>query len=422
MTLFRAIRVHFAHPARWEEDAPVPPTLELLLADELNSRGSSFAKLVLDLIEAEVPEMVEGAERRSMALAAADSLLADFATALRLGAGPERFHAPAGALAFAIQLAREGVPLASVLRTYRLGQELVFARAAELAEQLPDPDERLRATARIGLLGYRFADGAMSDVAHEYEAAREAFIRGSLARRHAVVRELLAGRPVDLAEAERTLGHRLDGCHRAFVAWPADGDLDEEALTAAVRPLAPALGQGRPLIVADRSGEISVWVACSDAARAALDAALAALDSARVRAAVGEPGEGVEGFVASKRQADLARSVARLGAEGPVSWYADVALAAVLLRDLETARRFAAEELGELARPGRAAADLRATLSAYFAAGHDQSRAAYVLGVHRNTVAKRLRRAEALIGHPLTERLRELEAALVIASAASEGS
>lgn len=402
----------------------MPPTLELLLADELDSRGSSFAELVLGLIESEVPEMVEGAERRSMALAAADSLLADFATALRLGAGPERFHAPAGALAFAIQLAREGVPLASVLRTYRLGQELVFARAAELAEQLPDPDERLHATARIGLLGYRFADGAMSDVAHEYEAAREAFIRGSLARRQAVVRDLLAGRPVDVAEAERTLGYRLDGSHRALVAWPADGDQDEESLTAGVRPLAVALAlrPGRPLVVVDRSGEISVWVAPADIAGAELEAELAALDSARVRAAVGEPGEGVEGFVASKRQADLARSVARLGGDSPVTWYAEVALAAVLLRDPEAARRFAAEELGELARPGRAAADLRATLSVYFAAGHDQSRAAYVLGVHRNTVAKRLRRAEALIGHPLTERLRELEAALVIASAASPGS
>jgi DNA-binding PucR family transcriptional regulator len=35
--------------------------------------------------------------------------------------------------------------------------------------------------------------------------------------------------------------------------------------------------------------------------------------------------------------------------------------------------------------------------------------------MHRNTLAKRLRRAETLLGHPLGERVRELEAALVIA-------
>jgi DNA-binding PucR family transcriptional regulator len=49
------------------------------------------------------------------------------------------------------------------------------------------------------------------------------------------------------------------------------------------------------------------------------------------------------------------------------------------------------------------------------AKGHDQSRTADALGLHRNTVVKRLRRAEATLGRPITERPRELEAALVIA-------
>jgi DNA-binding PucR family transcriptional regulator len=87
----------------------------------------------------------------------------------------------------------------------------------------------------------------------------------------------------------------------------------------------------------------------------------------------------------------------------------------VLLRDRDAARAFAAEELSELAAETRAAAELRETLSAFFATGHDQSRTAEILGVHRNTVAKRLRRAEANLGRPITSRPRELEAALLIA-------
>jgi DNA-binding PucR family transcriptional regulator len=59
--------------------------------------------------------------------------------------------------------------------------------------------------------------------------------------------------------------------------------------------------------------------------------------------------------------------------------------------------------------------ELRQTLSAYFMSGHDQSRTAHALGVHRNTIAKRLRRAEATLGRPLDRRPRELEAALTIA-------
>jgi DNA-binding PucR family transcriptional regulator len=134
-----------------------------------------------------------------------------------------------------------------------------------------------------------------------------------------------------------------------------------------------------------------------------------------MRAAIGRPASGVEGFVSTKRQADLARSVAA-GHDGPVvTFYDDVALAAVLLRDRDTALAFSLEELGGLAVRTRAAAELRRTMSAFFAHGHDQSRTADVLGVHRNTVAKRLRRAEAMLGRPLMARPRELEAALLIA-------
>ena len=49
-----------------------------------------------------------------------------------------RYHAPAAALAFGRHLAREGVQLASILRAYRLGQEVLFARAAELALENPE--------------------------------------------------------------------------------------------------------------------------------------------------------------------------------------------------------------------------------------------------------------------------------------------
>ena len=43
------------------------------------------------------------------------------------------------------------------------------------------------------------------------------------------------------------------------------------------------------------------------------------------------------------------------------------------------------------------------------------------LGVHRNTIAKRLRRAEAILGRPITSRPRELEAALLIAEVDAPG-
>jgi DNA-binding PucR family transcriptional regulator len=146
---------------------------------------------------------------------------------------------------------------------------------------------------------------------------------------------------------------------------------------------------------------------------------LATLLPTGTRAGIGRPGSGVDGFVATKHQADLARSVAGVQGGAAVTFYDDVALTAVLLRDRDAARAFAAEELGELAADTRAARELRDTLATLFAAHYDQSRTAAVLGVHRNTIAKRLRRAEAILGRPITARPRELEAALLIAETGS---
>jgi DNA-binding PucR family transcriptional regulator len=393
----------------------MPGWLETRLADEMHERASAYADLVLERIDGEVPELLSDGSRRALGRAGTEALLREFAGALRHELGDVRFHAPAAALAYGQYLAREGVPLASILRSYRLGQEVLFARAAELTEHDPEPEERVRSLARVGALSFRFSDGAMSDVATEYEAQRELFIRGTLAQRSATLQNLLAGRTVDVAAAERTLSHRLDGSHLAIVAWSTDTTAEAESVAGAARELVRVLGQGRPLVLTDTPGEATIWVTPSGA-QARADALL----PSGVHAAVGRPGSGVDGFVATKRQADLARSVASARADGSVTFYEDAALAALLLRDPDAARAFAAEELGDLARDTGTAAQLRHTLSTYFTSGHDQRRTAHLLGVHRNTVAKRLRRAEAVLDRPLHRRSRELEAALAISEVLSD--
>jgi DNA-binding PucR family transcriptional regulator len=386
--------------------------LETRLADELEQHTEGYAELVLERIASEVPELLADPRSRELGRTGSQALLREFGTALRHELGAIQYHAPTAALAFSRYLACEGVPLAAILRSYRLGQEVLFARAAELAVEEDADDEPVRALARIGALSFRFSDGAMSDVAQEYETQREIVIRGTLAQRASTLQALLTGRTVDRAAAERILGRRLDGSHIAIVAWSTDAGLAGEAIAAASRELVRAIGEGRPLVMTEAAGEATIW---TTPAAISPRAELGAMLPPGVRAAIGRTGSGVDGFVTTKRQADLARSVAA-GHDGPaVTLYDDVALAAVLLRDRDAARAFAADELGGLAARTRAAAELRETLSAYFANGHDQSRTADLLRVHRNTVAKRLRRAEATLGRPITSRPRELEAALTIA-------
>ncbi|WP_205698511.1 CdaR family transcriptional regulator [Conexibacter sp. SYSU D00693] len=377
-------------------------TLEEVLGRDVALQGETATRLVLERVEAEVPAVVGDPRRRQLAAEGTRALLQGFAEVLRLGL-TDGFHAPPAALAFGQHLAREGVPLAELLRSYRLGQEASFARAVELAP-LADEADVTAAVARIGLLTFRYADAAMADVAAAYDAEREASIRRDAARRDQVLRALLTGTVVDTEEAERVLGHRLDGAHVAVLAW-RDGQ-EGEALVDEVRAALRTAGSERPLLVAEPGGAVVAWLTAPR--WSALTEALAA---AGLRAVAGSAQDGAAGFARSREQADLALVVARRGGDAVLTRYEDVALAALLTRDADAARRFADEELGPLAAPG--AALLRATLSAFYAAAHDQSRTAHALGLHRNTVARRLARAEQLLGSPLTERVRERGAALV---------
>jgi DNA-binding PucR family transcriptional regulator len=386
--------------------------LEHRLADELDRNVAAWADAVIDRVAVEVPALLADEERRTLARESSRALLNEFASTLRVGPPERGSRAPAAALAFARHLARRSVPLAGLLRAYRLGQELLFSRAAELGADAGDTE----GVARVGLLTFRYVDGVVAEVAEAFENEREAFLRGALARRERLVSDLLAGADVDLAAAEVTLGRRLGGRHLAVIAWRTEGSPDPEAVASAIRPLLGTVGQGRPLTVLGASGDVYAWTTPrSEPADDALD--IEQLRAAGVRVALGLPGRGVDGFLASRRQADAARRVSHLRGDDVVLRYADVALLHLLLRDPVAAAAFANEQLAGLAGDAPRVATLRRTLATYLARGRDASATATSLGVHRNTVARRLARAEQLVGRDLNERTDELSVALTIAIA-----
>ena len=113
--------------------------------------------------------------------------------------------------------------------------------------------------------------------------------------------------------------------------------------------------------------------------------------------AVGTPGEGVEGFRSSHRQALSTYRIARETTQ-PVTTFADVALLALTLQDPTLAREFVRCELGPLAAGDARSQLLRETLRAYFDAGQNAAAAAAALGVHERTVTYRLRSIEERLG------------------------
>lgn len=196
---------------------------------------------------------------------------------------------------------------------------------------------------------------------------------------------------------------------------------------------------------------------------AAVDVGAASAGSG-LSVAAGTPSFGVEGFVLSHREALLARRVAQLRGEGGAGGgsgagaasvgsgvtgagaggaragsaaagagaeggsgsagagatgagrvcvaYPDLALEALMVDDVESARRFAARELGPLLAGDDATVRLASTLAVFLDEGASFARAARRLGVHTNTVTYRVHRAEELLGHRVTERQLELRVAL----------
>ncbi|MFN8203194.1 MAG: helix-turn-helix domain-containing protein [Solirubrobacteraceae bacterium] len=109
--------------------------------------------------------------------------------------------------------------------------------------------------------------------------------------------------------------------------------------------------------------------------------------------------------------------MAKLAGDGaaPCTAFADVAVDVLTTQDVGEAQRFVARELGALAAGDEPARRLTATLRVFLDEGSSFVRAGRRLGVHENTVAYRVRRAEELLGHRVGERQLELRVALRLA-------
>ncbi|MGR6919038.1 PucR family transcriptional regulator [[Actinomadura] parvosata] len=127
---------------------------------------------------------------------------------------------------------------------------------------------------------------------------------------------------------------------------------------------------------------------------------------ARLCARLGAPGGGCRAHDLDELPA-AARHATALAGRGPGYTHVDELETAALLRDAfvpEAARRFSAAVLRPLvAHEARHGGDLVATVRAYLEAGENLELAARRLGVHRNTLRRRLTTAERVSGRPFSD-------------------
>jgi DNA-binding PucR family transcriptional regulator len=387
------------------------------LASELVLRTSELARGMAEHLYAAIPELsaIEDDDLRTELLASTEANVGQVLRLLADGASTDDVVVPHEALEFLRGNVRRGIPLPALLRSYRLGHAWLWERwSQELQERVEDSGELAAGQDHSSAFMFAYIDKVSDVLVEEFGTERERMMRSASQLRAETVRTILAGEPVDEEVASRRLGYELRRHHVALRI--ASAGTEVRGLERAVAEAAAALGQGEPLVVASGAARFDVWWGSFDAP--ATDPLERYEPPPGVRVAFGRPGERIPGFRSSHAEALQAARIGSLARDGEaaVTSYAKVELVTLLAGDLPRARAFVAGQLGPLASMDEPAERLRDTVLAFLASGGSATRVAKELYVHQNTVAYRVKRAEELLGHKVSESPIELTCALKLAA------
>jgi len=396
----------------------------LEVARTMSGDLDSVARELSEMIHAQITEL-----DNDLRLATHESCRANLGAIMLMlseGSRPGLATAPPEALAYAKEYVRRGLGLETLQRAYRIGQATLSRMWLEELRIRADDAEELADT--FGFFNewlFQWVETLEHRLTEYYMVERERRLRGTSAMRSEQVRMILDGSPIDIRNASATLRYELDRRHVAYVVWTTGATLDApngnvlfgemERVAANVAALMGATDH----LTVPLGGYLACWAGFRRAPRAeTLTGTLPLVTNSWINVALGQVGDRIGGFRRSHEEAVLARRVHQLRRQErqpTCVGFSDVALEVMLTHSREEARRFVAQQLGDLAGEDKSVARLRDTLRVFLEENGSFQNAAARLGVHKNTVAYRIRRAEELLGHGAKERQLELQNALRLA-------
>jgi hypothetical protein len=398
------------------EQARTTPVVREVAAELLPST-LELGRGMADYLSVAVPEIaaIDDDDLRAELLASTSANVGQVLRLLTHGAGTADAVVPSDALAFLRGIVRRDIPLAALLRAYRLGHAWLWERWSQaLQERIADSGELAAGQDHSSAFMFAYVDKVCDVLVEEFGTERERMMRSAAQQRAETVRAILRGEPVDEEAASRRLGYDLRPHHVALRV--SCGASEVRGLERAVTEAAATLAAGRPLVVASGAVRFDVW--CGSFDPPVSDRLERYEPPPGVLIAFGRPAAGTAGFCrshAESLQAARVRSLAPAGTAAVTS-YARVELVSLLAGDLPRARTFVASQLGPLGSPAESSQRLRDTVLAYLVAGGSASRVAKDLFVHQNTVAYRVKKAEELLGRKVSEDSIELTCALKLAA------
>jgi DNA-binding PucR family transcriptional regulator len=297
-------------------------------------------------------------------------------------------------LSIAREMVRRGIT-GFPLDAYRVGEGVAWRRLMEIAFELTSDPEQLHELLDVCSRSISaFVDATLSGIAAQIELERDELTRGTHAERRETVALILDGAPIPRQRAETRLGYSLTGAHTAAVIWTERPDSDLVRLDRA----AEAFGVTRPLSLLASVATRWVWTH-SPVDLATLAEHIRA--DPDIRIAIGPTAEGVDGFRRSHFDAlTTQHMMARLHSPQQIATFTEIELVALITADADRAAAFVSRVLGDFET---ASTELQETVRTFVDQQCNASRAAATLYTHRNTLLRRLARADELLPRPLAD-------------------
>ncbi|MFW0782963.1 helix-turn-helix domain-containing protein [Gordonia sp. CPCC 206044] len=310
-------------------------------------------------------------------------------------------------LDIARDLVRRGLDESS-LDAFRTAQNVAWRRWMDVCFGLTDDADELHELLEVSSRSIAtFIDDTVAAMSSAMAGERADLTRGTHAERRDAVALLLEGAPIPTERAETQLGYRLAGPQLAAVIWSSGAGSATRELEAVADAVGRSADARQRLTVVAGAATLWVWLPTS-----VVPTIEHSPDHPQVRVAFGRPGLGLDGFRRSHFQAlSTQRLMAQLTSPQQIARYEHIRLVSLLSADPTATEEFLTDTLGMLRTADH---DTIVTLRTWISLQCNTSRTAEALYTHRNTVIRRLARADELLPQPVADNLVDVAAALEI--------
>ena len=233
--------------------------------------------------------------------------------------------------------------------------------------------------------------------------------RGGIEEQRELVGKIISGGERDLTRASGLLNYSFKHTHHSAIVWSEEIDTEISALENVATVFQKACQQNHSLKVIASPSVIWVWASAEFSVNEKiLETVLKKYTGIRI--SFGSGGNGIDGFRRAYLDAQAAQRVlGRLESNIQLVSYERVRLMAFLSKDAKSIQHYSEHVLGELAQ---APATVRQSLHAFLECGCNATEAAKKLHTHRNTLLRRLTKAEEMLPRPLAENRIQVAVAL----------